>query len=396
VIEIDGIETMDRRAFLKLSAASAVVATGSGLAGRSALPATPVKVGLLIPKSGPAGLFGPSSENSANLAIAQINASGGILGRPIEPIFADVGGPPADAIQAAQKMWRSQGAEAFIGMHDSAVRGALVGVFRGQVPYIYTPVYEGGECSPGTYILGETPSQQLKPVIPWLSKTQGAKSWYLIGNDYNWPRDTNALAKGYIKDAGGSVVGEEYLPFAVDNFDSNLTRIKSSGANAVLITLVGGASVTFNRAFASFGLADSVLRLGTLIEENTLQGIGAGNAARLYASGGYFRNVDTAPAKAFANAYAAKYGASAATPNMLGESCYEGVLFLHALATKAGALSVAAMDKSAEGTKYDGPRGTVTMHHRHVVRDVYLAQADGAEFKIVTTFDNVDPGATCG
>lgn len=385
---------MDRRTFLKLSAAASVL-TASGGGGRGAFAATPLKVGVLIPKSGPAGLFGPSSENSATLAMEQINAGGGILGRPVELIFADVGGPPADAIQAAQKLWKSQGVEAFIGMHDSAVRGALVGVFRGQVPYIYTPVYEGGQCSPGTYILGETPSQQLKPVIPWMAKTKGAKGWYLIGNDYNWPRDTNASAKTYIAETGGSVVGEEYLPFAVDNFDSNLARIKSSGANAVLITLVGGASVGFNRAFASFGLSDSVLRLGTLIEENTLQGIGAGNANRLYSSGGYFRNVDTAPAKAFAKAYAAKFGEGGATPNMLGESCYEGLMLLRALATKAGALTVAAMDKSAEGTTYDGPRGAVTMHHRHVVRDVYLAEAEGTEFKIVQTFSNVDPGATC-
>ena len=91
-------------------------------------------------------------------------------------------------------------------MHDSAVRGALTNLFKGQVPYIYTPVYEGGECSSGTYVLGETPAQQLEPVIPWMAAKQGiASKWYLIGNDYNWPRDTNAAAKGYIEASGGTV-----------------------------------------------------------------------------------------------------------------------------------------------------------------------------------------------
>lgn len=94
------------------------------------------------------------------------------------------------------------------------------------------------------------------------------------------------------------------LPFTSDNFDSNLAKIKESGANAVLITLVGGASVGFNRAFGSFGLSDHVIRLGTLIEENTLAGIGADGSKNLFASAGYFASVATPAAKAFAEAYA--------------------------------------------------------------------------------------------
>jgi urea transport system substrate-binding protein len=341
---------MERRQFIKASAATVLLTVAGGPKTRRAWAADPVKVGILIPTSGPGGLFGPSSRNCAELAIDEVNAAGGILGRQVQPIFADVGGPPSDAVQAAQRIWRSQGAEAFIGMHSSAVRAALIGVFGGRVPYVYTPVYEGGECSSGTYVLGETPNQQLEPVIPWLSKQQKVARWYLIGNDYNWPRDTNAAAKQYIQAAGGSVVGEEYLPFTVDNFDANLGRIRSNNVDAVLVTLVGGASVSFNRAFASFGLHEKAIRLGTLIEENTLAGIGAENATRLFASGGYFRNVDTEPAKAFARAYAAKFGPDAPTLNMMGESCYEGVKLLKALAEKAGSFDTAAMDNAAEGT----------------------------------------------
>ncbi|MEO3999476.1 substrate-binding domain-containing protein [Mesorhizobium sp. CAU 1732] len=386
---------MERRTFIKSSMATALLALAPALALRAANAADPLKVGILIPLSGPAGLFGASAQNSAKLAITEINAAGGILGRQIEPIFADVGGPPADAVQAAQRIWRSEGAEAFVGMHDSAVRGALVGVFRGQVPYVYTSVYEGGECATGTYVLAETPSQQLEPVIPWLAENEGATDWYLIGNDYNWPRETNAAAKAYIEASGGKVVGEEYLPFTADNFDSNLARIQSSGANAVLITLVGGASVTFNRAFASFGLADKAIRLGTLIEENTLMGIGEQNSARLFASGGYFSAIDTEPARAFADAYSAEFGANGAVLNLMGQSVYEGLLFLKAIAEKTGSLDVAAMDAAADGTSYEGPRGTATMTNRHVARDVYLAQAEGAGFRIIETFANVDPGQTC-
>ncbi len=388
---------MKRREFLKASLAStALAAASSGPLMLTARAADPLKVGILIPLSGPAGLFGPSSQNCAQLAVDEVNAAGGILGRMIEPVYVDVGVPPAEASQAALKLWKGGGAEAFIGMHDSAVRGALTNLFKGQVPYVYTPVYEGGECSPGTYVLGETPAQQLEPVIPWIASEKGASKWYLIGNDYNWPRDTNAAAKGYIADSGGEVVGEEYLPFTADNFDSNLAKIKDSGANAVLITLVGGASVGFNRAFASFGLADSVTRLGTLIEENTLAGIGAENSKNLFSSAGYFGSIETAAAKEFADRYFAKFGADAAALNALGQSCYDGVLLLNAIAAKAGSLDAAAMDAASEGTSYEGPRGMATMKDRHVSKDIYLAEADGVAFKVVQTFSDVAPGNNCG
>ena len=354
-----------------------------------------MKIGVLVPDSGPAGLFGPSTRNSATLAANEINAAGGINGEKIELVFADVGGAPAEAAQAALRLWKGQGVEAFVGMHNSAVREALVGQFKGQVPYIYTPVYEGKACSTGLYVTGETPSQQLKPVIPHLMKKESVKKWYLIGNDYNWPRDTNALAKGYIADAGGEVVGEEYLPFTVTEFDSSLQKIKESGADGVLITLVGGASVGFNVAFAGFGLDSQAIRLGTLIEENTLAGIGADNANRLYSSAGYFASIDTDAAKAFAASYKDAFGADAAALNTLGQSAYDGMKLLAKLGNAAGSMEVAAIEKIAEGTSFESPRGTGTLTGRHVAQTIYLANGTGGSFKVETLFENIASSEGC-
>ncbi len=354
-----------------------------------------IKVGVLVPDSGPAGLFGPSTRNSATLAAEKINASGGINGEQIELIFADVGVPPAEAAQAALRLWKGEGVKAFVGMHDSAVREALIGRFNGQVPYVYTPVYEGNSCANGLYITGETPSQQLAPVIPYLAEKEGVSKWYLIGHDYNWPRDTNALAKGYIADAGGEVVGEEYLPFTVSEFDSSLQRIKESGADAVLITLVGGGSVGFNVSFAGFGLDDQAIRLGTLIEENTLGGIGADNADRLFSSSGYFASIKTEAAASFATDYSAAFGTDAPALNGLGQSAYEGLMLLAALANKAGSLDVAAMDAAAEGTTWSTPRGDNTLTGRHMAQTIYLADGSGGAFNVVTSFDSVASSEAC-
>ena len=381
---------MDRRLFLQSTAAASALG-----ALHPVFAAGTVKVAVMIPQSGPAGLFGPSAKACAELAAETINARGGILGQKIELLFGDAGLAPAEASQAALKLWKGSGAGAVIGMHDSAVRGALVGLFKGQVPYFYTPVYEGTECAKGTYMNGETPQQQLQPVIPWIAAERKPKKWYLIGNDYVWGRSTNAAAKGYIQQTGAQVVGDEYLPFTVDNFDASLARIRDSGADAVLVSLVGGASVGFNKAFASFGLADKALRLGTLIEENTLAGIGLANAKNLYSSAGYFANITTPAATAFAAAYSKRFGAQAPALNGLAESTYEGFLMLEAIAKKAGALTVAKMDAACEGASYSGPRGAVTMKARHVEQDVYVADVGDKGFRVVKTFSRVGSGQTC-
>jgi ABC-type branched-subunit amino acid transport system substrate-binding protein len=380
---------MDRRIFLHGIAAAAAASSAVVRA------ASPLNVAVMLTMSGPAGLFGPSAKACAELAVQTINARGGVLGRSINALFGDAGLPPAEASQTALKLWKGQGAQVVIGMHDSAVRGALVGLFKGQVPYFYTPVYEGGECARGTYVNGETPAQQLAPVIPWLASERKPKRWYMIGNDYIWGRNTNAAAKGYIAQTGAQVVGDEYLPFTADNFDSSLARIRDSGADGVLVSLVGGASVTFNKAFASFGLADKAIRLGSLLEENTLAGIGLANARNLYSSAGYFANIETPAAKAFSDAYFKRFGAQAPALNGLAESVYEGFLMLEAIAARAKSLDVAKMEPASEGASYSGPRGAVTMHARHVDQDIYLADVGEKGFRVVKTFPHIASGQTC-
>ena len=368
----------------------------TALVGLLASPAmAEIRIGVLVPDSGPAGLFGPSARQAAELAAEDINAAGGINGEPVRLIFADVGLPPAQAVQAVQRLWRAEGVQGFVGMHDSAVRAAITGQLRGQVPYVYTAVYEGGECAPGTYVTGETPAQQLAPVIPWLAQNEGASRWYLIGNDYNWPRDTNAAAQAIIAGSGGTVVGEEYVPLGSSDFDASLGRIRASGADAVLVTLVGGDSVGFNIAYAAFGLDQQALRLGTLIEENTLAGIGATNAGRLFASMGYFASIDSDAARAYAERVGATFGANAAQPNGLGQSVYDGLMLMSALGNAAGSLDAADVARIADGTEFSSPRGAAVLDGNHVAQTIFLADGTSGAFQVAASFETVPHGVSC-
>ncbi|SAK79496.1 branched-chain amino acid ABC transporter, periplasmic amino acid-binding protein [Caballeronia fortuita] len=385
---------MDRRSFMKAGAVTAVGFAGPSFSVAAQAEGKPLKVALMANMSGPAAFFGEACKNCATLAVSDLNARGGILGRPLELLVGDSGTAPAEASQTALRLWRRDGAEVFIGSHDSAVRTALEGVFRGKVPYFYTPTYEGSDCSPGTFFLGETPKQQIAPVMPYLAQQFNIKRWYFVGNDYIWPRKSNDIAKKLAQSTGGSIVGEEYVPFTVDNFDSTLVKIRDSKADAVFITLVGGSSVTFNRAFASFGLSDKVLRYGTLLEENTVAGIGAQATANLYAASGFFSSAKTPAIQAFMSRYHSKFG-NTSVLSTVGESVFEGFMMLDAVAGKARALDVASLTAASEGATFNGPRGKVTMKRRNAISDIYLAKANGTSYDIVKTFPQADPGEAC-
>ncbi|MDB5999033.1 MAG: nitrile hydratase regulator [Rhizobacter sp.] len=213
---------------------------GAAIAAAAALPSwaqaggKPFKIGLFIPISGPASLFAATDRACAELAAEQINKAGGILGRPIQLVVVDAGGPPADSSKSAVRLLLEEKVDLMVGSHDSATRQTLIGTIKGKVPYIYTPVYEGGECAAGTYVIADTPEQQIRPSLDWLmtqERTQGpkAKKVFKIGNDYVRPRKCNEFAKQVISAQKGSVVGEEYLPLGAPNkFEEVVGRIKAA------------------------------------------------------------------------------------------------------------------------------------------------------------------------
>jgi urea transport system substrate-binding protein len=344
-----------------------------------------LRIALLAPLSGPAGLWGPSCQTSARLALNEVNDGGGLLGREVELIFTDAGRDPEIVAEEALDLV-ADGAEAIIGMHISAVRLALVRALRGRVPYVYTPVYEGGERSPGVFLVGETPSLQLKPSIHWLAEQRHVRRWYLVGNDYVWPRVSHRAARRYIADGGGTVVGEDFIDFGCEDFDEYLTHIRRAQPDAVLVSMVGGDCIAFNRAFAEAGLARRMLRLSPATEENTLLGIGADNAENLYFAAGYLSGLRTPENIAFLDRYHASFGRDAPVLNTIGQSCYEGMRLYAELVRRASSLDVGALSRVAEGTSYSGARGRVSLRGMHLRSDIYLAEADGLAFRIVQHF----------
>jgi len=345
-----------------------------------------LRIAHFLSLSGPAGIWGPCSINSATLAVQEINARGGILGREIEISVHDAGAAADEIADTANDIVASGAADIVLGSHMSVVRLILRDVFAGHLPYIYTPIYEGGERTPGVLAIGETPPRQARPAIMWLADRMRAKRWYLIGSDYVWPWQSHRAVKRYIAASGGRVVGEDFVALGQDDHTSYLERIEAAQPDVVFISLIGLDGILFNRAFAEYGLAGKMLRLANCIDETVTLGIGADNTENLFAASGYFANMPTADNEAFRGRYHGAFGPYAPVPGSTAQSNYEGLYFLDALSRRAASLESRSLIAAAEGAVYQAARGTVGIHRRCAEMPIYLAQADGLEFRLLERF----------
>jgi len=342
-----------------------------------------VNVALVYPMRGPAGMFGPTCELCARLAAEEINAAGGVLGRELRLYPVDGGAAPEQVAAEVEALVHMGAVDGVTGWHISSVRQAVAPRIAHLVPYVYTALYEGGERTEGVFMTSETPADQLLPAMRLLARERRVRRWYVVGNDYVWPRRTAREARRYAVDCGGRVTGETYLPLGSHDYRDVLRGIERSGADAVVMLLVGSDAVRFNRAFARSNLDARCLRLSTLMDENMLLASGPRATAGLYSTAGFFAGLVTQENLDFHGRYATRFGVEAPPLGSLGESCYEGVRLLAALIGRAGTLDVRAIGARAESVSYEGPRGRLWMRDRHLRQRIYLAEADALDFNVV-------------
>ena len=342
-------------------------------------------VALVVPLQGSEGMYGPSCELCAQLAADEINAQGGLLGREVRFVTVDGAASPAHVADVVDRLIRAGHVDAVVGWHISAVRVLLAPRVAQRVPYVYTALYEGGERTPGVFLTGETPDQQIFPALRWMSKEVGVRTWCIVGNDYVWPRRSAAASRLYAPACGAEIRDEIFLDLGTTDFGATIARIERSGCDGVLMFLVGADAVEFNRQFAARGLDDTCVRLTPLMDENMLLASGEATVAGLFTASGYFQALPTAENLEFDAKYARRFGEHAPVLNSLGESCYEGLLLLAALVRRAGSTDVRQLCAVAQQTRYEGPRGALRLRDGHVLQRVYLARPDGLDYDIIAS-----------
>src|ERR1700754_735441 len=348
---------MTSRAFL---ASLAFVAATTA----SAMAADPIRIGVPVGLSGANSVVAPSVVQSAELAVEEINAKGGVLGRPLALDVADDGSGAAGAQKAFDALIFQKKVNVLISMETSAARNAgLPIVARGKTPFIYTSFYEGKSCSPYLYVNAWVPEQQVPPIVDYFNKEKKAKTYFLIGSDYAFGRGMLAFTKAYIEKTGGKVVGEEYLPMDGTDWTPIISKLKSAAPDALITSTAGGApNVTLTKQLRAAGVT---LPYGNLaVDEGTAKGMGA-DAGGMSLSASYVTGIDSPANKAFLAAMQKKFGTELKTPNDLSVPEYEAVYAYKAAVEKAGSTESSAVLKTLGAVSVQGPRGTIAMSKQH-------------------------------
>lgn len=356
----------------------------------------PIKIGVPVGLSGANSVVAPSVVQSSELAVEEINAAGGVLGRKLVLEIADDASGAAGAQKAFDSLVYQKEVDVIISMETSAARNAgLPIVSKGNIPYIYTSFYEGKSCNANLFVNAWVPEQQVPPIVDNFIKKQGAKKIFLIGSDYAFGRGMLGFAKSYIERSGGTVVGEEYLPMDGTDWTAIISKLKSSGADAVITSTAGGApNVTLTKQLRGAGVTLPYANLA--VDEGTAKSMGS-DAAGIYLSASYVTGIDSPANTSFLAAIRKKFGSDLRTPNDLSVPQYEGIYLYKAAVEKAGTTDSAAVIEALKSVSVTGPRGTISMSkQRHAPLTMYLGQVqDDGSVKVVDTFAGVDPGEQC-
>lgn len=358
--------------------------------------AEPLRIGVAVGLSGANSVVAPAVVQASQLAVEEINAAGGILGRKVELEIADDASGAVGAQKAFDTLVFQKKVSAVIAMETSAARNAALPVInRGKLPYIYTSFYEGRSCNPWMYVNGWVPEQQVAPMVDFLAKNRNAKNFFLVGNDYAFGRGMLAFTRKYIEQQGGKVVGEEYLPIDGSDWTSVLSKLRSAKADALISATAGGApNVSLAKQLKAAGLS---LAYGNLaVDEGTAWTMGT-DAQGMLLSASYLTGIDTPENKRFMQAMQKKFGAEMKTPNELSEPQYEAFHLFKAAVEKAGSTDAALVIRALAEVSFNGPRGVIQMNRsRHTPLAMRLGQvqADGT-VKVLETFEKVDPGMQC-
>ena len=376
---------------LKLSATvlSLIVSIGSAAADN-------IKIGVPVGLSGANSVVAPSVVQATELAVAQINSRGGLLGRQLEVVVADDGSGAQGAQKAFDSLVFRKKVDVLISMETSAARNAgLPIVNRGRVPYIYTSFYEGRSCSPWMYVNAWVPEQQVAPIVDHFMKSEKSKTFFLIGSDYAFGRGMLEFTQKYIEQNGGTVLGAEYLPMNGTDWTPIISKLKALKPDALITSTAGGApNVTLTKQLRAAGVA---IPYGNLaVDEGTARDMGV-DAAGIYISASYISDIDSVENKNFLKAMKAQFGDEMKTPNDLSVPQYEAVYLYKLAVEKAGSTDSRAVIDALDEVAYEGPRGVIKMNRqRHAPLTMYLAQVQAAGgIKLIDSFQNVDPGEQC-
>ncbi|MFI6312054.1 urea ABC transporter substrate-binding protein [Nocardia fusca] len=383
--------------------ALAVTACGSSASDQAGANATScvdtagpnIKVGSLNSLSGTMAISEVTVRDSIKLAVDEINAAGGVLGKQIQLVGEDGASEPTVFAEKAEKLISSDCVAAVFGGWTSSSRKAMLPVFEDRNALLYYPVqYEGLESSENIFYTGATTNQQIVPALDYL-KGRGVKSLYLVGSDYVFPQTANRIIKAYAEANGIEIKGEDYTPLGSTDFSTIVNKVRSADADAVFNTLNGDSNVAFFREYKNVGLTPQDMPVVSVsIAEEEVGGIGVQHIAGQLTAWNYYQTVDNPKNTAFVKAYKAKYGANKPTSDPM-EAAYVSVYLWKNTVEKAQSFAVPDVQQAAGGVTFEGPEGLVTIdgENNHITKTARIGEIrpDGLIYSVWDSGTAVEP-----
>lgn len=354
-----------------------------------------VKVGAIFDLTGGLNIYGIQQDNALDLAIASVNAAGGVNGEQVTVVGYDAQSELSKYTQFAQTSVLRDGIVAMFAGLTSSSREAIRPIFReANIPYFYSSLYEGGACDKQTFVTGSSASQQLSVLIEWAVDNYGPKI-YIMAPDYNFGTISGHWVHEYAKQHGAQVVGEDYLALSVTDYAPTIQKIQAANPDVVVALPVGSAQTGFLEQFAAAGLKDSIGVVSTNYGSGNQQVVVSPQAGEgLVSAMGYFPSVESGANAAFKAAWEAEYGTD--TPIVAGAvDVWNAVHLWAAAANQAGTTDADEVIAALEsGLTFEAPNGTVTLEpgSHHLRQDIYIARGNASNgFDIIETFPNSAP-----
>ena len=357
-----------------------------------------VKVGILHSVTGTMAISETGSVQAEKLAIEQINAMGGILGRKIEYTQEDGASDWPTFAEKSKKLLVKDKVAAVFGCWTSASRKAVLPIFEQYNGMLYYPTfYEGLEQSPNVIYTGQEATQQIIAGIDWVVKNKGAKSFFLLGSDYIWPRTSNKIARKHIQKLGLKVVGEEYYPLGHTQFNSVINKIKLKRPDVIYAIVVGGSNVAFYKQLKAAGInmtKEKPLVLTISVTEDEVLGIGGENFVGAYAAMKYFQSLTNSNNKEFVKAFKKRWGDDIVIGDVT-QAAYLGPWLWKAAVEKAGSFDIDKIRAASPDIELKtAPEGYVRIHPNHHLWSktrIGHARSDGQYDIVYETKELIEP-----
>jgi urea transport system substrate-binding protein len=360
---------------------AAGIATGAmSMASLPAFSADPIKLGVLEDASGNFAIAVIPKIHAIELAASEINAKGGILGRQIKLVEYDTQSDNTRFQQMARRIIQEDKVDVVFGAFSSASREAIRPIMdRYKQLYWYNNQYEGGVCDANVFVTGAVPEQQFSTLIPWMMEKYGKKV-YTIAADYNFGQISAEWVRNIVKEHGGTMVGEEFIPLSVSQFSQTIQNIQKAKPDFVVTLLVGANQASYYEQQASAKLnlpMASSVNVGQAYEHKRFK---APALKDMYVTANYVEEVDSPASNDFKKRFHAMFP-NEPYINQEAANSYNAVYMYKAAVEKAGSTDMKAVRKALESGSIctDGPSGKVCIDPKshHGSQTIYLVHVKG-------------------